>query len=544
LSAFLVVESGDLLAVFHPVAEASVDLEIHQTGSTQALPTREFDVEKGIVRTETRLTRRIIRSRERVTGVQVNTNEVTVNPLVPERPERSPRVVGLHVARTQRRGLLLVALDAKVLVGIVVALQIVAVVVFAAITIMRYPLWSPVDEGAHFDNIAYIAAHGSYPVLGKTLASEQELAITQGVYPKHTTIHARADVLGDLSYEAFQPPLYYYVATPVFLLSGDYHTKAIFLRFLGLLLLAVSIALFARLSRHVLKERWLLGLAGGLLIFLMPGVIVRMVTISNLNLALPLAILTVTELWIAWERRSSTRLLLCGLLVGCSVLTDLFLIELIPVFALVAVAVLRRKRAVRDWLSAISALIIAVLVVLPWVFFNEAKYHSIVASALAKREQLATIKPKHLHDAIGQVPSQTVQTLFQPLLPQEWATRLVGHSPLAYLGSILQVLLIPGAIVLAVALGRRLVTTGYWILIAPWVANIFLCWYIDVGQKLGSSSMIARYTYPTLPFIGLFAVAAVLSLFRSLRPLMVLIGASSAFLVGLWIFLVPNIRTV
>ncbi len=148
------------------------------------------------------------------------------------------------------------------------------------------------------------------------MASEQELAIGQGTYPRRTTINPRTDGLGGLSYEA-QPPLYYYLATPVFFLSGNYHTKAILLRYFGLLLLVASIALFARLSRHVLKERWLLGFAGGLLIYLMPGVIVRMVTISDLNLAIPLATLTVTELWIAWERRSSTRLLLCGFLVGC-----------------------------------------------------------------------------------------------------------------------------------------------------------------------------------------------------------------------------------
>ena len=103
----------------------------------------------------------------------------------------------------------------------------------------------------------------------------------------------------------------------MFFLSGNYHTKAILLRFFGLLLLVASIALFARLSRHVLKKRSLLGLSGGLLVFLMPGVVVRMVTISDVNLAVPLAILTVTELWIAWQHRSSRRLVLCGFLVGC-----------------------------------------------------------------------------------------------------------------------------------------------------------------------------------------------------------------------------------
>ena len=79
------------------------------------------------------------------------------------------------------------ALAPAVLVGI----QIVAVVTFGVFTIQRYPLWSVVDEGAHFDNVVYVAAHGSYPVLGKTLATEQELAIGQGIYPRHTTINPR-----------------------------------------------------------------------------------------------------------------------------------------------------------------------------------------------------------------------------------------------------------------------------------------------------------------------------------------------------------------
>jgi 4-amino-4-deoxy-L-arabinose transferase-like glycosyltransferase len=431
---------------------------------------------------------------------------------------------------------------ATLVASTVVVFQVVSVVVFAVITIARYPLWGVVDEGAHFNNIVYIAEHGSYPVLGKTYASEQELAIGAGVYPKRTTINPRTDGLAGLSYEAFQPPLYYYLATPLFFLSGNYHTKAIILRFFGLFLLAVSIALFARLSRHVLKERWLLGLSGGLLIYLMPGVIVRMVTISDLNLALPLATLTVTELWIAWERRSSVRLLLCGFLVGCGVLTDLYLAELIPVFLLVAATVLWQNRRARDLLNAVVGTVIVGLTVLPWLIFNEVKYHSLTASALAKREQLSTVNPHHIRDTIGQVPSLTVQSLFQPVLPQEWDVRFVGHSPITYLASIFQILIIPGALVLAFALGRRFVTKGYWLLIVPWIFNLVACWYIDIGQQWVSGSMVARYTYPTLPFLGLFIVAAMVALFRNIRPLLVSISASSAFLVGLWLFLVPNIH--
>ncbi len=118
----------------------------------------------------------------------------------------------------------------------------------------------------------------------------------------------------------------------------------------------------------------------------------------------------------------------------------------------------------------------------------------------------------------------------------------MGHSPITYLASIFQVLLIPGALVLVFALGRRMVTKGYWLLVIPWVCNLFACWYIDVGQQWVSGSIVARYTYPTLPFLGLFIVAAMVTLFRNPRPLLVSLGASSAFLVGLWVFLVPNIH--
>jgi 4-amino-4-deoxy-L-arabinose transferase-like glycosyltransferase len=325
--------------------------------------------------------------------------------------------------------------------------------------------------------------------------------------------------------------------------SGNYHTKAIDLRFFGLFLLACSIALFARLSRHVLKKRWLLGLSGGLLIFLMPGVIVRMVTISDVNLAIPLAILIVTEFWIAWERRSSMRLLICGALVGCGVLTDLYLAEFVPVFALVAFAVLWRNHRWRDLLNAAAGFVIAVVVVSPWLIFNEVKYHALTASALAKREQIGTVNPHHLVETFARIPNLTVQSLFQPLMPQEWQFRLDGHSALSYAASLFQILLIPGAVVLAIALGRRLISSGYWVLAAPWVCNLFLCWYIDIGQQWMSGSMVARYTYPTLPFLALFVVAAALILLRSIRPMLVLMCTSSAFLVGLWVFLVPNMHS-
>jgi 4-amino-4-deoxy-L-arabinose transferase-like glycosyltransferase len=425
----------------------------------------------------------------------------------------------------------------------IAVVQIIAIAVFGAITIQRYPLWSEVDEGAHFDNVIYVAAHGSYPILGTTPASEQELAIGQGRYPRHTTINPRTFGLGGLSYEAFQPPLYYYVAAPVSLLSSNYHTKAILLRYFGLFLLMVSVALLARLSRHVLKRQWILGLVGGLLVFLMPGVIVRMVTISDINLALPLALLTLTELWIAWERGAWRRLPLCGLLIGACLLTDLYLVELAPVYLVVALTIWRKERSARTLVAVGAGGVIAAFTVSPWLIFNEVKYHAVTATAIAKREQLAIVNPHHVHYALSQVPGLVVSNLFQPLLPQEWGSWIVGHALFSYGATLFQVLLIPVVLALAVALGRRLWTSGLLLLALPLAVNVVLCAYIDVGQQWESGSMVACSIYPTLAPLVLLGVAALVTLFSACRPLVLALGISSAFLIVLWIHLVPMIHT-
>jgi Dolichyl-phosphate-mannose-protein mannosyltransferase len=429
----------------------------------------------------------------------------------------------------------------NVVIGTLVIVQVAAVVVFGTIAIARYPLWSVVDEGAHYDNVIWIATHGSLPVLGKAPASEQQLAIRQGLYPRRSTIVPAKYGLGGLSYEAFQPPLYYVVASPVSLLSSNYRTKAYLLRFFGLALLLLAIALYARLSRHVLKKRWLYGLSAGLLIFMMPGIIIRSVTISNVNLAIPIFIAAVTEMWIAWERRSPRRLVVAGGLVGLSVLTDLYLAELVPVLIILGIDLVRTRRTWIDAAWALAAGVVAFVIVLPWLIFNEIHFHALTASTLVKAEQDYLVNPHHLHDSIGQLPNLTVNSLLAPLMPQEWATYLPSHPGWSELATVFQVLLIPGVIVLVGVLGRRLLSSGLWLLALPWVFNILLCWYIDIAQM--PDTLIARYTYPSLTLLGLLGAAGLLQLTRSVRPLVVISALGSFFLIALWISAVPLIAT-
>jgi hypothetical protein len=274
----------------------------------------------------------------------------------------------------------------------------------------------------------------------------------------------------------------------------------------------------------------------------MPGVIVRMVTISNFNLALPLALLTVSELWVAWEGGAPRRLLWCGLLVGLGILTDLYLVELVPVYLLVALSIWRRSPgwpAVR-WTAAGG--VAAAVVVAPWLAFNEAKYHAATASALSKSEQMSIVNPHHLHYSIGQLPGLTMTTLFQPVLPQEWGGWLYHHNVLSYLTVVFQIVVVLGSVAVVLLMGRKGMSQGLWVLALPWVCNILLCWYIDVGQQWQSGAMLGRYTYPTLAQLALAGMAALMGLTDRLRPILLIVTLGCIYLIGLWIHLVPMIH--
>jgi hypothetical protein len=409
----------------------------------------------------------------------------------------------------------------RVLVSLL-AFQIVMIGTLGVVTALRFHYWSIIDEEAHFSYVQDIAQHGALPVLGKTETSLQGLAIEQGIYPKPTTINPKTDGLGGLSYEAFQPPLYYISAVPAFDLTGNYRDKIYAIRLYGVLLLMVSVLLIARLCRVVLKERWLIGWAVTLVFFILPGVIVRFATISYLPLVVPLAILFTTELWIAWHRHSRARLMVAGALAGLCVLTELEMVVLLPVFALVVAAEAYRARSVRRMAPLAVAVAIPIVIMAPWFLFNEAHYHALTAGHLAIKEQTAIINPTHQHFSIGQLPNDTVENIFQPTIALEWGAALAGHPALGYLDTLLDVLMVPASLVLILSLGRRLWSIPTAILALPWGLIVVEMWYIRYGEQW---LIFNRYTYAALPIL-LVLVADATDTFRA-RYLPVLVGAGA-----------------
>jgi len=423
------------------------------------------------------------------------------------------------------------------------ASQFLMIAVFGSLTALRFPVWAPIDESAHFSYVQDLAEHHAMPVLGKTLTSSQVIAIAQGVYPKKTTTDPRKIGLAGLSYEAFEPPLYYLVAVPFYDMTGNYRTKVTVLRFLGLGLTLVCGLLLMRLARVVLgPRRWLYGAAGGLVVLMLPGVIVRMTTVSYLPLAVVLAIACVTDLWLALRHGAPWRLLTSGALLGLAVLTNVFLVDLVPVFVVVALVMLWRSRTRQMLVFAVVGGAIALVLVAPWLAFNEAHYHALTASSLAKSEQLAIVNPTHMYYSARQLPAETVESYFHPGLPAEWGGAL-GSSPVAgYLLSLVEVFLVPLPLLLFVAAGwRRLAGSQLWLLALPWLANVLVAWYITVGFQFETGALLNRYSYPTLPLLAAGGVLVALEMGAQ----RIVAGATlvvSAALFVVWIDLLPQLH--
>ncbi len=420
----------------------------------------------------------------------------------------------------------------------VAGMLVCCVLAFGAVVAVRTPVFSPVDEKAHFEYVQYVAEHHAVPVLGKHYPSLSVLELDPSFSTKRYGTDPRRMGIVGLAYEDFQPPLYYALAVPAYELSGNLHTKVIVLRLFDLALLIASMALLARLSRRVLKDRWLAGFAASMLALALPGVVVRAVTVSNLALVIPLTVACVTELWIAWENRASPRLVVAGVLLGLALLTDLFAVILVPLYLLVAVVVLWDRWSRREIAFAGAGILSALVLVLPWLAFNLVEYHALTATALAKSEQMATVNPHHLHYSLSLVATEAGSWLVSPTIPQEWT--LYGHPFLFWLSSGLAAFVIPVALVLGLALGRRILSEGYWILALPWILNVVFCCAITyLGQW---QTMLSRYTDMTLPLLGILLAAGAAVVFRDRWPFLVAVSSLAVGLVALWVGLEPQIH--
>lgn len=122
----------------------------------------------------------------------------------------------------------LVYLSTCLLIYFIIGIQ------YAALT----PAWQVPDEPAHYNFIKHIAQTGSLPELKKGDYDQNYLArLTSEKFPPDLSIDS-------IRYESWQPPLYYILATPIFII---FNGALIPLRFFSLLL-GAGVIVFAYLA--------------------------------------------------------------------------------------------------------------------------------------------------------------------------------------------------------------------------------------------------------------------------------------------------------
>src|SRR3954453_12065743 len=328
--------------------------------------------------------------------------------------------------------------------GWVVGVQLAALLACGGATVGRFHVWAPIDERAHYAYIQEVAEHGRLPRIDDVV-SWQVQAITDDTWPRRSPNPPADAGLAGRNYEAFQPPLYYLAAAPVFAAVADHRHKVFALRGFDLVLLAMAVGLLFLLARSVLAEAPLVGFSAALSVVLWPGVLARGITISNLPLELVLVTGLMLLLTRACERKDTRALVAAGVLFGACLLTKLTLVYLAAPFAIV---VIRRFRDARG--AALAAAALPAAVVAPWLVSDVVRLGALTANGAAQRQQTPLLYPTGNDFGLDDVPGR-LGDIYKGVLPQEW----IGQLSVAWVKAAVVFLIVPLLIGAVACVARR-----------------------------------------------------------------------------------------
>ncbi len=151
---------------------------------------------------------------------------------------------------------------------------------FGVMYAVRTPHWQAPDEPAHFNYVRALAETGAFPILqqGDYDAAYLE-RIKSEKFPPELAIDS-------IRYEAHQPPLYYLMATPVYVLARAWNLEVVLVLRLLNVLLAIILSLLAfRIFQFVFPANASLPLIGVGIIATIPMHIAMSAAINNDTLA-------------------------------------------------------------------------------------------------------------------------------------------------------------------------------------------------------------------------------------------------------------------
>ncbi|HUR76452.1 MAG TPA: hypothetical protein VMZ22_00775 [Acidimicrobiales bacterium] len=395
--------------------------------------------------------------------------------------------------------------------------QRLLVAIFTAVALMRgmwwvvtTPIWSPIDEQAHYDYAQALGRQEGIPVVGETRVHRDVLAVAKA---SPTSAWQSVPVPADParhewgalahSYEAAQPPLYYAVMAPIWRAGVALGTVAAVyvLRVASLLISLALIPLVWLLGRELFADRAEAGVGAAALTSVLSGVNGNFAIVANDGLMTVLCAGGLLAVARVMQRGFTTRRAVAvGVLVGAAVMTKLTALGLVPVVVVGGVIAARRHRDRGREVARCAAIAggVAALIVAPWVVFNAVTYGGVTASAEldAITGSLQSDPPMNL-SGLGIQLRQAGHGFWDQQLLDTAASR---HAAIWFVFA--------GVVGVVACIRRReerLVLT--W-LFAAWPVVFAVMALVILGVSGGRSDIAGRHLYAALPALVVGVVAA------------------------------------
>ena len=285
-------------------------------------------------------------------------------------------------------------------VKVALALIVLVYLCVGALYALKTPDWQVPDEPAHYNYIRQLAEDRRLPTLDIGDYDQDYMSrLTSERFPPELSLEA-------VEYEDHQPPLYYVLATPVYLVFDGALTP---LRLFSVVLGAGVVLLAYVVAITIFPARPLIALGTAAFVAFLPQHVAMMAGVNNDSLA---ELLIGVTCWMTVRRvgkddrcagretalrDEKRRWVMLGVVLGLGLVTKTTFLPIVPV---VALAVLLRwwRDGDRTWerLRRALALVLgpALLIALPWWLRNFALYGGLDVYGLANHNVVVVGQPR------------------------------------------------------------------------------------------------------------------------------------------------------
>jgi 4-amino-4-deoxy-L-arabinose transferase-like glycosyltransferase len=276
---------------------------------------------------------------------------------------------------------------------LILAIVVVVYLCIGGLYVIKTPDWQVPDEPAHYNYIRQLAEERRFPVLELGDYDQAYLdRLTSERFPPELTVDT-------VEYEDWQPPLYYLLATPIYLLFDGALAP---LRLFSVILGAGVVLLAYAVARAVFPGRPLIALGAAAFVAFLPQHVAMMAGVNNDSLT---ELLIGVALWVVVrgvvggsEGDKGDRWLLgLGVVLGLGLVTKA---SFLPVALVVAFAILVAwwRETNRAWGKLFRQLILvsgpAILIVAPWWLRNAVTFGGLDLFGIANHDAVVVGQPR------------------------------------------------------------------------------------------------------------------------------------------------------